>query len=144
MSVFRRSFAALSGLFLLQLTLLVSGTLCEIHRVARSDGVAHAMHGMNGVATMRRANRASSSVVTSVANVPMSPEGCRDLDGHDGCGLPWAPGQCSTMTTCDVSVAAPASVRTNITTRMVAVALPSPALAESGPTFAPELPPPRA
>ena len=137
-----RSFAALSALLLLQLTLLGSGTLCAKHRDA---GGSHAdARVANGMTMMSAANLASSSVVTSADKPPASPEDCGGLGSHDGCGLPWAPGQCSSMTTCDVSLAVTASVISPVIGPIVTVALPSPVLARSGPTFAPELPPPRA
>ena len=37
------------------------------------------------------------------ASGPRSPQDCGGWGQHDACGLPWAPGQCSSMTTCDVS-----------------------------------------
>ena len=134
MPILRRSLTALSGLFLLQLTLLGSGTVCAAQHGVEGDHVAGpTAHNMNGL-----------TAVSDADNEPMSPDDCSGLGGHDGCGLPWASGRCSFMTACDVSVAAPSSVGAAKMVRIVAHTLRSPALAESGPTFAPELPPPRA
>ena len=124
MSLVRRSLGALAGLSLLQLTLLGSGTLCALrHGGANSDTGVHAMRGMAGM-------------------VAESPADCGSQ--HDGCGLPWAPGQCSSMTTCQMSANPAASGVASVTMRVVALDLPSAALIHSGPTFAPDLPPPRA
>ena len=142
MPFLRRSSAALFALLLLQLTLLGSGTLCARHHGAGGNHVDARV--ANGMTMMSAANLASSSVVTSADNAPVSPEDCGGLGSHDGCGLPWAPGQCSSMTTCDVSLAVPASVISPTIGPIGTGALLPPVLAQSGPTFAPELPPPRA
>lgn len=142
MRFLRRSFAALFALLLLQLTLLGSGTLCAKHHGVGGSHVDARV--ANGMTTMSAADLASSSVVMSAGNPPVSPEDCGGLGSHDGCGLPWAPGQCSSMTACDVSLAVPASDVAPIIGPIGTVALLSSMLMASGPTFAPELPPPRA
>jgi len=65
------------------------------------------------------------------------------MGNQDGCGVPWAPGQCLSMTACAMSATPAARSVESLTIRDV-LELPSPALLHSGPTFAPELPPPRA
>ena len=137
----RRSLAALSGLFLLQLLLLGSGTLCAMHHAASRDN-ADAMHGMSGMSS-GPATRASVSAMPQ-AERPINPTDCGGMGEHGGCGLPWAPGQCSSMTACDVSATPAASIVASGTVPARAFELPSPALIHSGPIFAPELPPPRA
>jgi hypothetical protein len=128
MSLLRRSATVLSGLLLLQLALLGSGTLCAMHRHATHVSPApHSMHGATGDDAMR-----------------MSPTDSNDKSQTEGCGLPWAPGQCASMTTCTVTVAQVASADVPIAVRAAAVALRAPEMVHSGPTFAPELPPPRA
>ena len=142
MSLVRRSFAALSGLFLLQLSLLGSGTLCALHHsAARNDAGAHAMHDMTGMSSAA-ATRASVSAIPD-ADSPKAPGDCGGMGRRDGCGLPWAPGQCSSMTACDISATPAASIMASVTTGVMALELPTPSLIHSGPTFAPELPPPR-
>ena len=142
MPFLRRSSAALCALLLLQLTLLGSETLCAKHRGVGDNHVDAPV--ANAMTMMSAADLAISSVVTSADRPPVSPEDCGGLGSHDGCGLPWAPGQCSSMTTCDVSLAVPASVVVSMIGPTGTVALLSSMGTASGPTFAPELPPPRA
>jgi hypothetical protein len=124
-----------------QLTLLGSGTLCAMHQgAARIDSSAHTMHGMQAMSSATT-TPAPGTAMSEVSG-PASPVDCTGLGEHDGCRLPWAPGQCSTMTACDIS-ATPASIVAFATTRGVALTVSLPALIHSGPTFAPELPPPR-
>ena len=142
MSFVRRSFAALCGLFLLQLSLLGSGTLCAIqHGVGRNDAGAHGMGDMTG---MRSAAPHTAVSAMPDANARMSPAEGGGMGMQDGCGLPWAPGQCASMTGCAISAVPAMRSAASMTLRVVRVELPSPALLHSGPTFAPELPPPRA
>lgn len=144
MFLVRRSFGALAGLFLLQLPLLGSGTLCALHRSGAGDDTgAHAMQGMQGMVAVSSAATVPTSASTVVeAGDPMSPADC--VGQRDGCRLPWAPGQCSSMTLCQMSANPAASGVASVTMRVVALDLPSAALIHSGPTFAPDLPPPRA
>lgn len=141
MSFVRRSFVALTGVFLLQLTLLGSGTLCAVQRGANDDvSAAHATHRMSGMMSST-SSRVSIPTVSDIDGPIKS-----DCDGpgqHDGCSLPWAPGQCSSMTSCNVSATPVASIEASVTLRTTAQELPAPALILSGPTFAPEIPPPR-
>lgn len=142
MSFVRRFLAALSGLFLLQLSLLGSGTLCAIHHgAARDDAGVHTMHAMSGM----RAGLATRASVSAMhdADRPMSPADCGGMGEHGGCRLPWAPGRCS-MTACDVSATPAASIVASVTISVMTFELPTPAFFHPGPIFAPELPPPRA
>ena len=142
MSFVHRSLAALSAVFLLQLSLLGSGTLCAMHHgAARDNADAHAMHGMSGMSS-GPATRASVSAVPE-AESPSNPTDCGGMGEHGGCGLPWAPGQCSSMTACDVSATPAASIVASVTMPVMAFELPTPALIHSGPIFATELPTPR-
>lgn len=141
----RRSLAALSGIFLLQLTLLGSGTLCAVHVSAtENDASARAMHQMVGMSATESATQPNAVAMTTNASDPTNPVDCNGPRQHGGCRLPFAPGQCSSMTACDVSATPAAMVARIALTRAIAPALSAPALAHSGPTFAPELPPPRA
>ena len=143
MSFVRRSFVALTGLFLLQLTLLGSGTLCAVyHSVGRNNAGVDAMHDM-GAMTSAATTRAAVPAAPD-SHSPMSPADCGGTSQHDGCGLPWAPGQCSSMTACDISATPAASIMTSASGVAMSIELPTPALIHSGPTFAPDLPPPRA
>jgi hypothetical protein len=154
MSLLRRFTAALSSALLLQLTLLASGTLCAMHGAGGMEEVtaAHAMVGMHPGADEMGAPTQHGSPVSSVgatesAPSPHSgmPRGCDASSKGEGCGLPWAPGQCATMTTCTIAAASPSAELS----AQVAVHTDGPTLAEavlfhSGPAAAPELPPPRA
>lgn len=142
MPLVRRSFAALSGLFLMQLMLLGSGTLCALHHgLAGASAVNHAI----AISGMAHQTGSHESLVTKAgeSSTPMSPVDCGGSGGHDDCRLPFAPGQCSSVTTCDVSATPAAAIAAPAYVHVVALELPSPALGHSGPTFAPELPPPR-
>lgn len=145
MSILRRSIATALGVLLLQLTLLGSGTLCAVQHVAAREGAtAHEMLGMNGTPAMHATSMASATAtVTDAGRGPVNSD-CGGPGPHDGCGLPWAPGQCSSMTTCDVS-GTPARIGIfSDAGRLVAINISASASAHAGPTFAPELPPPRA
>ena len=75
---------------------------------------------------------------------PMSPVHCAGTGHNDGCRLPFAPGQCSSMSACDISATPVGTIAASTYLHTIALELPSLALEHSGPTFAPELPPPRA
>jgi hypothetical protein len=112
----RRTLAVLSSLFLLQLTLLGSDTLCATGRGAIAvGGAGHSMRGMAGMAS-----------------------------GHHDCGLPWAPTQCTAMTTCGVAAAPAAPMLASSAAPTTPVQIAAAEAGRSGPSFAPELPPPRA
>src|SRR5690242_12965251 len=102
MSFVHHSFAALCGLLLLQLSLLGSGTLCDVrHGAAWNDADARAMHGMSGMSSGPTTRAALSAIAD--ADAPMSATDCAGMGNHDGCGLPWAPAQCLSMTACAMS-----------------------------------------
>lgn len=135
----RRLFAALCGATLLQLVLLDGGTLCGMHQGGIGDGAptdAMSMAGMHHHGNLHTAaptNADAAQRTTADAS-----------QGHDGCQLPFAPGQCSSMAACTLTVAPAATVATHVGARAIGLTLPSPAPGRAGPTFAPELPPPRA
>ncbi len=113
----RRLTAALSGAFLLQLTLLASGTLCPMNHSSESmPGMSHA-----------------APVGASVAWIAQ----------HEGPGLT-APATCDSMASCTVPVSAPAAVLASAATPQTGAELDEPVVVHVGPAFAPELPPPRA
>ena len=66
----RRLLAAVSGLFVLQLMLLASGTLRSVHHAACAG---------------------ASMPATHAASAPHS----NGMGDHDECGLPFAPGACA-------------------------------------------------
>lgn len=139
MSFCRRSVAALSGVFLLQLMLLGSGTLCAMqHSTLHQSGSGHTRQ-------MARMAQQTSSHENSVvgANEADGPATPAEASNHDGCGVPLAPGQCPTMSVCTISAAPSEAVAASVPLYTVALILTTPARAHSGPTFAPELPPPR-
>ena len=135
MSFVRRSLAALSGLFLLQLLLLGSGTLCAMQRQSSSG------HVMQMAGMARETGSHESSVASAdEADGSLSPAETGD---HDGCRVPLAPGQCTSMSACSISATLSESEAASLPVKAVALAAPTPARVYSGPTFAPELPPPR-
>lgn len=144
MPLTRRLAAALFSILLLQLTLLGSGTLCGMHGNGKGQMRAHDMRAMNGAARVSAAP-GSAAQRASVPDVqPVSPSPCDGPTGGADCGLPWAPGQCSSMTSCTVS-AAPASAVIALSSASRALPdLADPATIGSRPLAAPELPPPRA
>ena len=115
----RRIGAALSGILLLQLTLLGSGTLCAMP----SGAAATQMHDMGGMADQQ-----------------LPPSSHPD----DGCRFPSSPGQCATMTACSIAAMPVAPVIVALNTRPAIAELPMPADLGSRPATPPELPPPRA
>lgn len=137
MSAIRRLVAALSGAFLLQLSLLASGTLCHVHGThASAVAMAHGgMHGPHGSAT-----RAIGD-----ASAEMPAGGC-DMTGSSApCDSPWAPGACVSMSTCVSATSAVNTWTAQLAQRATqAVEAVSSAAIPLGPAFAPELPPPRA
>lgn len=141
----RRTVGALSSLFLLQLSLLGSGTLCAM-RYGASDaaGPGHSMHVMGD--TVAGSTSAPEDAMSTIADVggPVDPPDCHGPINQDGCQLPWAPGQCSSMTTCGITAAPTALIVTSWTAQAMSIEIAAPELVRSGPTFAPELPPPRA
>jgi hypothetical protein len=144
--IIRRSLAALAAVFLLQLMLLGSGTLCSMHGdTPRGAGLAHASHRMDhGMATPSATAGSQRGGVANAddAGTPTSPVECTGTGQHDGCHLPFAPGQCSSMTACDITATPAALVAASLTVHRAAP-VPSSARRHAGPTFAPELPPPR-
>jgi len=141
MSSVRRSFAALCGLLLLQLMLLGSGTLRAAHGGMGNDGMARNAMSMPSMAHVMTSD---GSVIASSGDGggPTSPTDCRGE--HGDCHLPFAPGHCSAMTTCAVTAKPAATVVVSASARTSARAVSTRALVPLGPTFAPELPPPRA
>ena len=145
MPALRRTIAALSGALLLQLSLLASGTLCTMHGAASARPSAHDMHAMHsmdaGVAPGMAPGMISADAAAPAGD---SSQGCDASSRTDGCRLPWAPGQCTSMTTC----ATPATPSAAVVAQVVSVRgesnLPEPRAIHSGPVAAPELPPPRA
>ena len=124
----RRVTAALSSALLLQLSLLGSGTLCGDHD-ATASAAATAGQSMQGMHE-------------AVADTPSACDAPPASD--DGCRLPWAPGHCATMTGCAVAAIPPAVQTGEVSLAAAALDPAEPPAAHSGPTAAPELPPPRA
>ena len=148
MSLLRRLTAVLSSVLLLQLMLLGSGAFCTMAGGASHGMGAGAMASMAGMAGMagstagaglRHAASAAGRHATTVSTATDEQD-----SGHD-CHQPWVPAGCDSMASCVIAVAALPS------RALVAVSIPAsvaeirePAAARAGPTFAPELPPPRA
>ena len=138
MSHSRRAFAALSGLLLLQLMLLGSGTLCAMQRDASHRGMSDGGMQVSGM----QATTHSHKVVVASGHDAGGPAG--GAQDRDSCRVPLAPGQCASMSACAISAAPSRMVGASLAVRIVALSLPTVTRIPSGPTFAPELPPPRA
>jgi hypothetical protein len=131
-------------LLLLHLTLQASGSLCAMQAHASHDSAAHALRGDDMDGMPLNANSTAATVTaTNVAAAAHSGD-CHGPIPGDDCRSPWAPGHCSAMTACGVSAAIAAVAMAPTSARAIAHLSPSPELVHSGPTFAPELPPPRA
>ena len=148
-SALHRVTAVLSSALLLQLSLLASGSLC---RMQGDHGMsAEAMAAM-GEATANHASHAGAhgARVANSAAANDAPSGmpggtCDTTGASKSCDAPWAPAGCASMATCVTAVTAldsPAISTSAIAT--VAVQVVRSADMPLGPTFAPELPPPRA
>jgi hypothetical protein len=138
MSFVHRSFAALSGLFLLQFLLLGSGTLCAMqHGTLHQSASRHAMQ-MTG--TAHQTNSHETIVTSADSDGPVSPA---DASNSDDCQVPIVPGQCASMSACNTSATPSETLTASLPEPTVGVVLPTPVRAHSGPTYAPELPPPR-
>ena len=142
MPLARRGFAALSGLLLLQLVLLGSGTLCTMRHEMQNVGASdHAMQ-MSGASRLRSVQEGAASDV-AVSDLASSPADSSGTSDHDGCRLPLAPGQCTSMSACSVNAAPSEMGPVSVSGRVVEVAPVTTTRGPSGPAFAPELPPPR-
>lgn len=140
-SFLRRSTAALSSALLLQLSLLASGTLCPMRAGHATAG--HAMHP--AVATHQGHAMAAGAPLAATeapATAPSAPTGC-DMSGTS-CDMPWSPGGCAAMSACAIGTTAPVSAGLAfVPAPMVVIEAAGAALLPLGPTYAPELPPPR-
>lgn len=124
----RRLTAALTSVLLLQLMLFGSGAFCTMH------GGSHDMGGVAAHATS--AHRASGASIASASALG-------DQRHADGCDGPWASSGCAATASCLVLAATPARARSTLAVVRSAIETLDPAAARAGPTFAPELPPPR-
>lgn len=127
MSFVRRSFAALAGVLLLQLTLLGSGTLCVMQHGTAPPLAGQPMHDMAG---MRGATGLLPQTILSAG----------DMDSP----APVAPGHCASMAPCGMNAALTPAVTASPTPRVITLSVAFAAVAHSAPSLSPELPPPRA
>jgi hypothetical protein len=148
-SLLHRVTAVLSSALLLQLSLLASGSLC---RMQGDHGMsAEAMAAMGSAAAKHTTHGAPQGAQVSnaapVSDAPSNgPAGACDTTGASkSCDTPWAPAGCASMATCITAVSAfdaPAASTSEVAAVVVQIARS--ADMPLGPTFAPELPPPRA
>ena len=144
MRFLRRLSAALSGILLLQLSLLRSGTLCALQHAAGSADMTGPAAAMAGMMMGSGARAVHESVVIGLADASKSPHGgCGDHQSADSCGGPWAPGPCTTMSSCAWSQSSTV-VPVLAASAETAGNLPEPRVLQTGLAIAPELPPPRA
>lgn len=137
----RRFAAALSSILLLQLSLLGSGTPCAVHGTMEAGG-AHLMAGM-AAADRGTASASQSAEASALPDDPAASAGGGDSEDGGGCPLPWAPGQCTSMTSCTATATPVATVFALDAAPRVVSELAEPAGMLSRPTTAPESPPPR-
>jgi hypothetical protein len=145
MSSLRRFVAALSGALVLQLSLLASGTLCAIRGTGAMNGMSagHATHTRHSAYAAGRESSVRSPAQTDRSG--STPAGCDASTTTEGCRLPWAPGQCASMTTCTVTASPSVAAAPQLSVAGgLGANLPEPRSIHSGPTSAPEIPPPRA
>jgi len=142
-SVIHRVSAVLSSALLLQLSLLGSGTACRMHdgRAMASMGGMSALDAGNAMHASHAAPRAATmSAWNASSRMPLG------TCGNTGapCDAPWTPGGCASMSACATAVASlAASTPLAPTTARAAVQTAASARIPLGPTFAPDLPPPR-
>ena len=136
LSLVHRLTAVLSSALLLQLSLLSSGAPCPMH------GHDLAEHGSSHMGMTHVGMAAATVMGTGESPVP---NGRCDMNGSGRpCDSPWSSNGCAAMATCVVAVAASPAVM-QLATHSFATASPRAPLASVplGPSFAPELPPPR-
>ena len=141
----RRLTAAFSSALLLQLSLLASGPPCQMPGEPQAAQVEAATAGHQAM------HLAGTPYVASVASVPVAgapapqSSACDMSASHRSCHVPCAPEDCAIMSGCagspPVLPSGAVAVATIVQTTLVA---PARVLIPSGPTFAPEPPPPRA
>lgn len=147
-SLLHRVTAVLSSALLLQLSLLASGSLCRMQgdhgmsaEAMAAMGEATANHASHGTA---HGAQVSAATAASDASSRVPSGACDTTGASKSCDAPWAPAGCASMATCLTAVSAldaPAISMSAIAS--VAVQVVSSADMPLGPTFAPELPPPR-
>lgn len=145
MSSLRRLVAALSGALVLQLSLLASGTLCAIRGTGAMNDMStsHAAHARHSTHAAVRGSSVRAPAQTDRSG--STPAGCDASAPSEGCRLPWAPGQCASMTTCTVTAAPSVDAAPQLTVAgELGANLPEPRSIHSGFASAPETPPPRA
>lgn len=145
MRFLRRLSVALSGILLLQLSLLGSGTLCALQHAAGSADMTGPAAAMAGMMMGGGARAGHEFVVIGLTDASKSPDGgCGDHRSADSCGGPWAPGPCTTMSSCAWSQSSTVLPALAATSAETDGNLPEPQVLQTGPVIAPELPPPRA
>ena len=149
-SPLHRATALVSGLLLLQLSTLASGTLCRMDgdgptRVAAAAG-AHLSGGPTR-AHVGSAHAADASNVTAMSDASGGmPAGACDMAGTShSCDAPWSSGTCNSSSGCLTTTAAVALADGSVSQPKAGIArIVASAMMPAGPAFAPELPPPRA
>ena len=141
----RRVTVALSGILLLQLSLLGAVSPCA-HGYAAGDKGAHARratsHRSDNGRTVTRAARSDGHATSHAASGPCSDD--RDDSSKVPCDVPGVRGTCTEMSSCSSSQSSVATqMLQTIEPTRTRVAADEPTERASSPTVAPELPPPR-
>ena len=148
LSLLHRVTAVLSSVLLLQLLLAASGTLCRLHGNHAATDTTMSHSAMGNAVHSGEGMPVSTAMFTVAAadDASLNTTGHCDMTGMTkSCGSPWAPTGCTSMGACVSAVTAIASLAGS---SALAAAVPVQIVASAnmplGPTFAPELPPPRA
>lgn len=142
---------ALSSVLLVQLMLLSGWERCAMAAGAMEGrgAVAMSSEAMGHAATsshdMTPVGPGAGALTRSLASGQDSqdPPPCDRSPGSNDCRQPWSPGHCTSMSTCAGAAARPVVPPTLVASATPGAVVPRMALALSGPTAAPELPPPR-
>lgn len=147
MRLARQLVAAVSTVLLLQSSMQGSGTLCALWHTGVHHGAVSSMEGMTGMAGEAAAPVVGHAVtdvnrggLASEENAP----GCPTRGESQPCHGPWAPGTCASMSSCAWSQGIPFEATLASVGIDPGAAGLEPLTLHSGPTFAPDIPPPRA
>jgi hypothetical protein len=145
MRLVRRLSAALSSVLLLQLSLLSSGTLCELQHPSGHAAMRAGSLVMPEMSPAAAGMTTVSSAMEQPANAAENQtDGCGGQGAGDSCGGPWATGPCTSMSACAWSQSATAPPALGAPNGETSVNHSEPRTLHAGPVVAPELPPPRA
>jgi hypothetical protein len=139
MRLLHRITAGVSTMLLLQLSMLGSGSLCP----ARLAAVGHHSHESVSRAATHHMNRVAPTMPHQATDIDSS-ERCDEGRTTDVCGGPVGNATCVSMSMCSLTVSEPSPGTRVVASSIVRSEHGEPLATVTGPTAAPELPPPRA